>query len=205
MISPISQYESIADGLAAHGYAVADGFLSLQEVNSILEAEGFSNPVGQFRKAGISQERKINATIRGDYIQWLDRRSASDDLMVYWRKLEGMMTHLNRSLFLSLKDCELHKTVYPPGAHYERHLDQFRENDHRRLSVICYLNPDWDEGDGGQLRLFLPEGPLDIYPLAGRLVCFRSSELEHEVLPASRNRLSLTGWMLDQLVELRHL
>jgi SM-20-related protein len=36
-------------------------------------------------------------------------------------------------------------------------------------------------------------------------VCFRSDQIEHEVLPATRERLSLTGWMLDQLSNLRHL
>jgi len=205
VISLLSQYEHIADGLATGGYAIVDDFLSLSEVNSILATEEFGNALDQFRKAGTGQDRQINATIRGDYIQWLDRRSASHEVTVYLKKLEGLLVFLNRALFLSLKDFEIHKTVYPSGAHYERHLDQFREHDHRRLSIICYLNVGWEERDGGQLRLFLPAGPFDIYPQAGRLVCFRSNALEHEVLPATRNRLSITGWILDQLVELRHL
>jgi SM-20-related protein len=96
-------------------------------------------------------------------------------------------------------------TVYPPGSFYKRHLDQFRKDDHRKLSVICYLNEDWHEEHGGQLRMYLPEETVDFLPLAGRLVCFRSDQIEHEVIAGTRERRSLTGWMLDQVAELRHL
>ena len=34
-----------------------------------------------------------------------------------------------------------------------------------------------------------------VYPLPGQLVIFQSREIEHEVRPARRNRLSLTGWL----------
>jgi SM-20-related protein len=108
-------------------------------------------------------------------------------------------------LFLSLKDYEIHMTVYPTGSFYKRHLDQFRADDHRKLSAICYLNRNWTDDDGGQLRMYLPEGNKDFLPLAGRLVCFRSDQIEHEVLPAKKERLSLTGWILDQYSDLRHL
>jgi SM-20-related protein len=53
--------------------------------------------------------------------------------------------------------------------------------------------------------MFLNDESLDFLPLAGRLVCFRSDMIEHEVLPATRTRMSITGWMLDQLADLRHI
>ena len=96
-------------------------------------------------------------------------------------------------------------TVYPAGSFYKRHLDQFKADDHRKLSVICYLNNNWTAERGGQLRLHLSTDILDILPLAGRMVCFRSDQIEHEVLPAIKDRLSLTGWILDQLADLKHL
>ncbi|MEJ0030112.1 MAG: 2OG-Fe(II) oxygenase [Bacteroidota bacterium] len=116
-----------------------------------------------------------------------------------------MMKFINRSLFLSLKDIELHTTVYPAGAYYKRHLDQFKPGDHRKLSVICYLNEGWTDDLGGQLRMYLKSGIKDVLPLAGRLVCFRSDMIEHEVLPSKKERLSITGWMLDQEAELKYL
>ena len=88
-------------------------------------------------------------------------------------------------------------TIYPIGSFYKRHLDQFKKDDHRKLSVICYLNENWREDEGGQLRVYFPAETKDFFPTAGRLVCFRSDLLEHEVLPATRERLSLTGWLLD--------
>lgn len=203
----ITVFDSIADDLAEHGYAIADQFLSQQEVNNILDLEEFKNGAESFKKAGIGKNKglQINEAIRGDYIQWLDRSSAPRPAVVYLERLSDMIHFLNQALFLSLKDYEVHMTVYPPGSFYKRHLDQFKQDDHRKLSVICYLNNHWHEEHGGQLRMYLPDGTRDILPVAGRLVCFRSDQIEHEVLPATRERLSLTGWILDQHSELRHL
>ncbi|HLZ15556.1 MAG TPA: 2OG-Fe(II) oxygenase, partial [Cyclobacteriaceae bacterium] len=146
---------------------------------------------------GKSQERQINETIRGDYIQWTDRSTAPVAVKIYLDRLSQLQVFLNQSLFLSLKNAEVHLTTYPMGSFYKRHLDQFKRDDHRKLSVICYLNENWREQEGGQLRVYLAAGFKDFFPLAGRLVCFRSDLLEHEVLPATRERLSITGWLLD--------
>ncbi|MFT6394425.1 MAG: SM-20-related protein [Methylophilaceae bacterium] len=35
---------------------------------------------------------------------------------------------------------------------------------------------------------------MDILPKSGRIVLFLSAKFWHEVLPATRERLSLTGW-----------
>lgn len=203
----ITVFDSIADGLAERGYAVADQFLRQQEVDSILSLDEFKEGIAQFKKAGIGkhQDRQINEAIRGDYIQWLDKNLSPAPVKIYLDRLNKLVEYLNQSLFLSMKDYEVHMTVYPPGSYYKRHLDQFKKDDHRKLSVICYLNNSWTEENGGHLRMYLPDGHRDFLPLAGRLVCFRSDQIEHEVLPANRERLSLTGWILDQLVEMKHL
>lgn len=202
-----SQFEFIADGLAEQGYAMVDQFLRQDEVDAILGSQGFRQGVDHFKKAGIGKHEghQVNEAIRGDYIQWIDRETAEPSVKLYLNRLGDLTAYLNQALYLSLKDFEVHLTVYPAGTFYKRHLDQFRHDDHRRLSVICYLNNAWEEAHGGQLRMHLPGGQKDFLPLAGRLVCFRSDQIEHEVLPANRERLSLTGWMLDQLAELRHL
>jgi len=196
----IHQLNQLADGIAETGYAVIDEFLSLEEVQNIQELDGFKNGLLQFKKAGIgkSQEKQINEAIRGDYIQWIKPESAEPPLQVYLSKLKELISFVNQNLYLSLKDFEVHQTIYPIGTFYKRHLDQFKKEDYRKLSVICYLNSDWQESDGGQLRIYLDNETKDILPLAGRLVCFRSDLLEHEVLPATRERLSITGWLLDQ-------
>jgi len=200
-----SVFNGIADGLAEEGYAVVDQFLSQQEVDAILDLDTFKNGLAQFKKAGIgkNQQLQINESIRGDYIHWLDKNTAPPSVKVYLDRLNDLTLFLNQSLYLSLKDYEVHMTIYPSGSFYKRHLDQFKKDDHRKLSIICYLNYDWKEEHGGQLRIYLPDGSKDFLPIAGRLVCFRSDQLEHEVLLANRERLSLTGWMLDQHTDIR--
>jgi len=203
----LAKLNAIADGLADDGFCVVDDFLSQNEVADILNSDQLKQGIETFKKAGIgkAQEKQINEAIRGDYIQWIDRNSALPPIQNYLTKLNQLITHVNQTLFLSLKDYEVHMTIYPVGAYYKRHLDQFKKDDHRKLSVICYLNENWDNENGGQLRIYLNNDHVDVLPIAGRLVCFRSDQLEHEVLPATKPRLSLTGWILDQHAELRHL
>jgi SM-20-related protein len=196
-----SQLNKLADQIAENGFAVIDDFLSNEEIDSILALQGYKNGLLQFKKAGIgkNQDKQINEAIRGDYIQWIDPNNAEPPLLTYLGRLKQVIAFVNQSLFLSLKDCEVHQTIYPIGSFYKRHLDQFKKDDHRKLSVICYLNKDWKEADGGQLRMFIGHESKDVLPIAGRLVCFRSDLLEHEVLPATRERLSLTGWLIDRI------
>jgi SM-20-related protein len=191
-------FDSIATGLAEQEFAITDQFLSQTEVDAILALPHFQAGRGAFKKAGISKQVQVNEAIRGDYIQWIDKASAPEAASVYLHRLDELIRYLNRNLFLSLKDAEVHYTFYPPGTFYKRHLDQFKQDDHRKLSVICYLNNDWKAEHGGALRMYLPGRTRDVLPEAGRLVCFRSDRIEHEVLPATRERLSLTGWLLDK-------
>lgn len=181
-----------------------DDFLSPSEVQDVLGLNLFNESL--LKKAGIGKGNKhINEAIRGDFIHWIDKTAASAPIKKYTDRLDELRLFLNQSLYLSLKDYEVHLAMYPAGSFYKRHLDQFKSDDHRKLSVILYLNQEWGSEHGGQLRMFFENESLDILPHAGRLVCFRSDVIEHEVLPATRERKSITGWMLDQLADLRHI
>lgn len=202
-----STFDTIADHLAEHGYAIADQFLSQNEVAAIVSAEAFTTGLNDFKRAGIGrkQDLQINEAIRGDYIQWIDPTTTPESIQVYTNRIHQLIRYLNQALYLSLKDFEMHMTVYPVGSFYKRHLDQFKRDDHRKLSVICYLNENWTADHGGQLRMYPQDKAVDVLPTAGKLVCFRSDQIEHEVLPATRERFSLTGWILDQFADARHL
>ena len=192
-------FSQIADDLAERGFSEVNGFLSNAEADAILQADEFKDSKLHFRKAGVGKiNKQINEGIRGDYIQWIDPENGSTAELVYLSRLKGLIGYLNQSLFLSLKGVEIHRTIYPVGTRYQRHIDQFQTDDHRKLSIICYLNSNWTTAEGGQLRLHLPEGFRDILPLSGKLVCFRSEMIEHEVLPATCERYSLTGWAVDR-------
>ncbi len=197
-------YERVALGLTHAGYAIIDSFLSLEESRQLraFSAAHFSG--GAFRKAGVGRRDnyQLDGLVRGDFIRWIDRAALDPAYHFFLDRIDELVRHLNRSCYLGIRDQELHFAVYPPGAGYQRHLDVFRGTAARKVSVVCYLNEDWQEGDGGQLRLFLPDGDgetvKDIFPLAGRLACFLSETIEHAVLPASRERYSITGWLKDQ-------
>lgn len=199
--------DAIVDDLATFGYSVVDSFLTPEEVDSFLSLDEFRDGLLHMKKAGIGQktEFRVNESIRGDYIRWIDPIHAGGIVKMYLDRVNELMLYANRTLFLSLKDIELHMTVYPAGAYYKRHLDQFKPGDHRKLSIITYLNTEWTAEQGGQLRMYPENGSVDILPLAGRMVCFRSDALEHEVLPSTKERMSVTGWMLDQPAALKHL
>ena len=89
-------------------------------------------------------------------------------------------------------------------SYYRRHTDATRgarlcANNPRRLTCILYLNPAWDgEKHGGALRVYHPhanpERYVDVQPIAGRLVVFDSTIVEHEVRPTYGTRWALTMW-----------
>ncbi|PKV67377.1 2OG-Fe(II) oxygenase [Pontibacter ramchanderi] len=205
-------FEQIADRLSDKGYAIIDNFLQPNEVRNLLEVLQHHQEQGTFKKAGIgpAESVTVDRQVRGDFIRWIEPSEALPPTQIFLDRMHELLRYINRTCFLGLRDFEFHFTVYPPGTVYQRHLDQFRTDDHRRLSFICYLNEDWQPENGGNLRLYLPnedgsEEEVDVLPIAGRLACFRADIIPHEVLAANRHRYSLTGWMLDQLNELTFL
>lgn len=142
---------------------------------------------------GRGEGQQVLEGVRGDCIHWLEPgQSAASDTYLAW--MDDLRQRLNQELFLGLEDFECHFACYPPGACYQRHLDRFRDDDRRAVSVVAYLNEDWRTDQGGALRLYLDEGERDVLPEEGTLVVFLSGEVPHEVLPATRDRLSLAGW-----------
>jgi len=190
-------YEPLIESILERGYGVWDGFMDPLEVAELTRSLELRMQNGAFRQAGIGNQAgpTIETAIRGDRICWI----GEDDIMaaeqVYLDKLKELIAYFNRTCYLGLADYEVHYAEYPVGAFYKRHLDRFRSDSRRKLSVVCYLNQEWQEADGGGLRLFSGEDTPVILPLGGRLVCFESDKLEHEVLPATRVRRSLTGWL----------
>ncbi|WP_374322402.1 2OG-Fe(II) oxygenase [Aquipseudomonas alcaligenes] len=186
----------IIDDLAARGWSRLDNVLPASLTHELAEEcrkrarAGALNPAGVGRGQGLA----VREGIRGDSIQWLEQgQSAPSD--GYLQAMDELRSALNQAFYLGLEDFECHFACYPPGAFYQKHLDRFRDDDRRTVTAVYYLNEAWQTEHGGALRLYLAdETELDVLPSAGTLVLFISAELPHEVLPATRERLSLTGW-----------
>lgn len=185
--------KSIAAGLARAGWVVADAFVDATLVRSLArECRELAVAPAAFGRAG----RHRDEAVRGDRTHWLERgASAAQDALL--ARLDALRVALNEACFLGLADVEAHFAHYPPGARYVRHRDRFRDDDHRVVSLVVYLNADWDAPrDGGELRLYDTAGNAhDVAPLGGRVACFLSADIEHEVLPATRDRLSVAAWL----------
>ena len=200
-------FEQAVTGILDRGYAVIDGFLDEATVEQLRQRLLQRQQQGEFAQAGIGQgdDSQTNTAIRGDLIYWLDESDGFPAEISFLSNMEALMDFLNRTCYLGVRECEFHYAIYPPGTFYKRHLDQFQQDDARVLSVVTYLNEDWQEQDGGEIVLYLPddsggEKAEVIQPLGGRTVLFESARLEHEVKPASRHRLSLTGWLRRERV-----
>lgn len=196
MLSNDTSLLTIIDDLVARGWSQQDAFLP-PDLALALAAECRARAAqGDLTPAGIGHgaATAVREQIRGDRIEWLEAgQSAACDH--YLQIMETLRLALNRDLYLGLEDYECHFALYPPGAFYHKHLDRFQDDDCRTVSAVMYLNHAWLPQQGGTLRLY-PDGQAtqDIAPLANRLALFMSADMPHEVLPASRDRLSLTGW-----------
>ncbi|MFL9870788.1 2OG-Fe(II) oxygenase [Paraburkholderia megapolitana] len=189
-------HRQILDTLQEHGWSEQDNFLPHDLTLALAQECAGLAASGALALARVSQgaARALQPEIRGDRIRWLDAgQSAACDQ--YLAIMETLRTALNRRFFLGLEEYESHFAFYAPGDSYRQHRDQFRHDDSRIVSVVVYLNADWLPHHGGELRLH-PEGSSmrDILPVGSRIAVFLSADMLHEVLPATRDRLSLTGW-----------
>jgi SM-20-related protein len=194
--NPLS-IKDIAAEIERAGYVIVQNFLG-DSARSPLASECLDLQRGeQLQPAAIGRAhaRRAGGEIRGDQTCWFEPSALTPAQTAYWQTMDALRIELNRALLLGLEELEAHYALYPAGARYARHRDRFRDDDARVLSSVLYLNRDWRDEDGGQLRLYVPQIPyVDVFPTAGTLVLFLSAEFDHEVLPAARERLSVAGW-----------
>src|SRR5690606_22958854 len=100
-----------------------------------------------FNRAGIGADcaQHINSNVRGDFTYWLDRER-DVHFGEFWALVDQTLFHFNRYCYLSLSGEEFHLAHYPSGGHYSKHLDQFENRNNRMISMLIYLNEDWQKG-----------------------------------------------------------
>lgn len=195
-------FDAIIDDLAHTGFSVIPGFFSCAWASALMKENLAIWEEGDFKKAAVGRgkRKQRRAEIRTDSIHWLTPSTLTPLQEIYWHRLHALREELNRSLFLGLFELEAHLARFSAGGYYKPHLDQHRKTSSRILSAITYLDDDWVEEDGGNLRLYTDrfegvDGPfLDVSPEPGKLVLFLAADFWHEVRIARRPRHTITGW-----------
>jgi SM-20-related protein len=188
--------EQIAEHLSRVGYIVLDDPLQ-KTLSDLLFTRCQDDDPLRFKAAQIGRgaANKHLSPLRGDVISWLDDSNSTDHAYLVW--MEALRSGLNASLFLGLFDYECHYAIYGAGTGYAKHSDVLQGARNRVVSTVFYLNENWQSGDGGELRLYEPNGEATIATLKpnfGTMIIFLSESFPHEVLMAHNKRRSITGW-----------
>ncbi|RYD83917.1 MAG: hypothetical protein EOP84_06945 [Verrucomicrobiaceae bacterium] len=117
-------------------------------LNHALEQES------EFKRArvGLSNGAQVNSELRRDQTKWWDLNALSDVESQVLTFLSAIKEACNRELYLGLQSFEGHYAIYDRGAFYKTHLDRFRSDDARTLSIVLFLNDQWRENEGGELK-----------------------------------------------------
>lgn len=193
----VDAFENLIDGLLTRNFGLIDNFLTAELVAGLRRNLLSRFQQGGMHPAGIGKRFSYqrNLKVRGDLISWIDKLSQDPWEKRFNEQVQSFIRYLNQTCYAGINDFEFHYAFYESGSFYKRHLDQFKVDQGRKYSLVTYLNDDWQEGDGGQLSLYLDDRDVTIYPYGGNTVFFKSDEVEHEVHAASRYRISIAGWL----------
>ncbi len=185
------------DSFIADKVGVVSGFLTASLANNLRNnlTELYHNKALLSAGLGNNTIAVQNQLVRKDVIYWLDRKHNDRNENSFFDLMDQFVSHLNSTCFTGIKDYEFHYALYEKGSFYKKHIDQFQQNGHRAFSMILYLNENWQQNDGGELRIHHSNHHQDINPTDGKSVFFKSSDLAHEVLLTNVPRMSITGWL----------
>jgi SM-20-related protein len=193
-----AKFEELVEGFITGSVGISESFLTKQLSASLSGNLSRLNDGGLMTTAGIgnAQLKSETLSVRTDKTSWMDAGTKNEAEMEFLGMMNLFMSYLNRTCYTGLNACEFHYALYEAGTFYGKHKDQFRNNNHRKYSMICYLNDDWTESNGGQLIIHHDgKEAQKILPAGCKTVFFQSDMLEHEVVKANRPRMSVTGWL----------
>ena len=194
-----SASDALIASLAEDGYAVVDHLFDPALIKALAADLGAMESFGAMTMAAVGREagRRQDADIRRAAIRWFDGGTEAERRFLAVAEL--LRIAINRRLFLGLFDFECNFIAYPTGGFYGRHLDSLAGAKNRVVSLVVYLDEDWQAEYGGALRIWSGTGDhgeavAEIVPQAGRVVLMMSEEIPHEVLPTHRPRKAIAGW-----------
>jgi SM-20-related protein len=190
-------FNTLIDSFIDNKVGIAENFLSEPLSSHLKENLNILYQEKLLLSAGTGNDTLVafDQLTRSDKIYWLDRAHNNVVENDFFDLMDSFVSYLNSTCYTGITGYEFHYTLYETGSFYKKHLDQFRNNDSRKYSMIIYLNTDWKENDGGELCIHHSHALQNISPLNGKGVFFKSDELIHEVLVTHKPRMSITGWL----------
>ena len=155
--------------LESEHFVVIDGFLTGAHTRSLRDEIRDAHEHGHLApgvlaggKAGDSTQYTMR-DVRGDHVGWFDGTERLegvqwDTLPTAMKRADTLVNELGAQPRSELATVSSRSkamcTVYPgDDARYVRHVDN-PDGNGRLLTALLYLNPEWEEGDGGELRVF---------------------------------------------------
>eukprot|EP00435_Cladocopium_sp_Y103_P048262 s157_g14.t1 len=225
--------ELLAKQLDEVGFVIIDDFLPENMARAVKASNMKLYEESEMQEgATTGGSERVGIPHRGDVLKWIGYDGESEAS----RCVSAFVDHIEQSM-MAIGDAattvapevaqavssvkwrsETMLTCYPGKnrARYFRHTDNSSGNG-RLLTALVYLNENWQQGDGGELRLFYPGAAgrhagkdgisgkknlkvrMEVEPLWNRLLLFWSDDRSpHEVLSACKDRFAATVWFYDQ-------
>eukprot|EP00605_Chrysophyceae_sp_TOSAG23-4_P002357 GSChrysophyteH1.ASY1.ANO1.2605.1 assembled CDS len=202
----------MAKHMDEHGWAVCDNFIRPDVVRRVRIEAGLFEEHYEQSEIWVGKNADVGTllsvpSVRGDKVIWMSKARAPMRKFAALKEAIKACDNLVDEMKLV---CEPMSKIYSRsdamlanypggGSRFARHIDN-TTNDGRRITMLIYLNPEWDaETDQGALRLTpqdKDEG-IDVYPECGRLAMFYSADMPHEVMPTFGDRHAITVWYYD--------
>mmetsp|Transcript_52848 Transcript_52848/g.102005 ORF Transcript_52848/g.102005 Transcript_52848/m.102005 type:complete len:172 (+) Transcript_52848:1-516(+) len=164
------------------------------------------------RSDGVEWRTPEPRNARTDVATWLKAGQGLANDKVFAEQLLPKFDALAADLCMLMAGIEgrleIQLACFPANqnSRYHRHTDEHANcrpmSTNRKVTCILYLNPAWVEASAGCLRLTETDhemgtagGTVNIEPIGGRLLCFLSGAMMHEVLPTLAERFAITAWV----------
>jgi hypothetical protein len=185
------------------GYVIVDDFLGEEWVNSLLEeckqllANGdlkqhhFNFGEVKFEKPHVFEADLFDKTLRDKSVPLSHLYDTATPRLV--SALDSLLPGLALDTGPTTSSIKLQ---FNNGGCFPYHYDNPGSPSRRQLTVIVYMNPSWEVGDGGEIVLWpFLEGSVTVAPRIDRAVIFRSDLVLHKVLPSLKDRFCFTIWI----------
>ncbi|CAE8630665.1 unnamed protein product [Polarella glacialis] len=195
--------EADAQQLRDTGFVVIDGFLS-DSLAATLRSEAVELATAgrmpqhrfQFGASQFAKPHIFEADLHDEVMQEALPEFANllfDDSLA--KCLELLLPDLGLEIGPRTKSLKLQRNCGRGGC-FPAHYDNAGRPSRRAVTCVVYLNPDWRQGDGGELVLhpFLRKEVV-VAPAMGRAALFRSDRILHSVRPAVAERFCFTIWL----------